>query len=128
MNLALSLLGVLLFLLCKQLIYRPDRGVAMWTRLLEVPVDLALLGFMLGVAAITQADPLPKTVPISLVTLVIFIVTSIAIWKHSCTTMSDTGGAVQFDRPVLLPFMTVVNLGIGVSSILVAVDSMGARP
>jgi hypothetical protein len=127
MTLILSFLGIFLFLLCKTTILSPDRGVALWRRLLELPVDANLVGFMLTVATISQLAAPTEHAPAVVLASMILMIISIILWKSSSKMIIDNGVTTEFSRPCLLMALTVVNVALALGAIALPILSLGAK-
>lgn len=127
MTIALSLMGILLFLISKKFMLSADTGKALWSSFLEVPVDANLVGFMLGVATISQLTTPNEFASITIVGSIILMNLSILIWKYSCSLMSDRDSEVYIARPILLGFLTLLNTVLAVTAIGLPVVVLGAN-
>lgn len=126
MTIALSLMGIILFLISKKFMLSADTGKALWSSFLEVPVDANLVGFMLGVATISQLATPNEYASITIVGSIILMNLSILIWKYSCSFMSDRDAEVYISRPISLIFLTVVNTLLAITAIGLPIAVLGA--
>lgn len=126
MTLALSLLGILLFLISKKFMLSADKGKALWSSYLEVPVDVNLVGFMLGIATISQLNTQTDSASITTLGLIILMQLSILIWKHSCSLITERNGRVVFTAPNKIIFYTVINIFLAALAIYLPIRMLGA--
>ncbi|WP_313058222.1 hypothetical protein [Agrobacterium cavarae] len=126
MTLVTAFIGVILALLLKRFLLLPDRGKALWSGYLEVPVDVNLAAFMFGIGSMTHVA-INDTTPPVILGMVVLLILSIIVWKLSCNTMSDRDSEVYFAHPLGLLFLTAVNIGLAGIAILVPVQWLGAQ-
>ena len=105
-----------------------DTGKALWSGFLEVPVDANLVGFMLGVATISQLSVPNDYASITIVASIILMNISILIWKHSCSLMSDRSNGVYISKPYWLMLYTFVNTILAIAAIALPIVILGANP
>ena len=128
MTLALSLMGIVLFLISKKFMLSAESGKALWSSYLEVPVDANLIGFMLGIATISQMATQNKYASITILGLILLMQISILIWKYSCSLMSERNGTVYFSNPKRIMMFTVLNVLLACSAIYLPIALLGAKP
>lgn len=126
MTLVTAFIGVLLALLLKRFLLVPDRGKALWSGYLEVPVDVNLAAFMFGIGSMTHVA-INDTTPPVILGMVVLLIISIIVWKLSCNTMSDRDSEVYFANPWGLFFLTIVNIFLAVSAVIVPIQWLGAQ-
>lgn len=127
MTVVLSLMGIFLFLISKKFLLSADTGKALWSSLLEVPVDANLVGFMLGVATISQLSTPNEFASVTIVGSIILMNVSILVWKYSCSLMSDRDAEVYISKPKTLYFLTIANTILALFAIALPIFSLGAK-
>lgn len=127
MNLLFYGLGVLLIFLTKLLVNNksgePTEG---WKRVFEVPTDLTLLSFMMGIAGTASLEKYTRSTQVVMLLIIALSVLSVAIYKSNCTTVSDKGGIVQFDNAGKSAGLFVVNVIISAFCIYISYTYLGA--
>lgn len=126
MTLVTAFIGVVLALLLKRFLLLPDRGKALWSGYLEVPVDVNLAAFMFGIGSMTHVA-IKETTPPVILGMVVLLIVSIIVWKLSCNTMSDRDSEVYFANPWALFFLTIVNIGLAIVAVIVPIQWLGAQ-
>lgn len=126
MTIILSLLGIILFLITKRFMYQADRGKSLYVGFLEVPVDANLVGFMLGIATISQIENPSIHVSLTILGSMILMNLSVLIWRYTCTLMSDRDGEVFVDKPKPLFWLTTLNVFISIAAISLPIYVLGS--
>jgi Ca2+/Na+ antiporter len=98
MAVLISLAGIFLLVVSKQLIFRSDVGAAVWHRWLELSVDVYFLAFLLIIVSLASLKPTPEYYPLVVIVLMIGIIVSVSIWKYSCSQIDDVGGSVTIEN------------------------------
>lgn len=128
MAIFLSLLGIFLFLITKKFMFQADRGKALYAGFLEVPVDANLVGFMLGIATISQLQNPNEHASATIVGSIILMNLSIIVWKYSCSLMSDRDSEVYIANPKRLFWLTLLNIALALGAIALPIFVLGAKP
>jgi hypothetical protein len=127
MTVALSLLAIVLFLITKRFMFQADTGKSLYVGFLEVPVDVNLVGFMLGIATISQLNESNYYASMTILVSVILMNLSVLIWRISSSLMSDRDGEVYISKPILLWGLTILNVFLSICAIGVPIYALGAQ-
>jgi hypothetical protein len=127
MALLLSLVGLLLIVAAKRLVWEVDHGKALWNGLLEVPVDINLVGFLLGLATIGQLASPSEHAPVLIALSFLLILSGVSLWKYSCSLISDRDGEPYFSNTRAIIACTLINIIVAILSIVLPIVVLGAR-
>lgn len=127
MAILLSLIGLLIIVVAKRVVWEVDRGRALWCSLLEVPVDINLVGLLLGLAAVGQLQQPSELTPVVLSISFLLIFIGVTLWKYSCSLISERDGEPYISNVGLIKFCTSANVIVSVISILMPVMWLGAK-
>lgn len=128
MNLLFYAIGVLIIFLAKLLIHnKADEPIEKWRRFFEIPSDLSMLSFMMGIAGTASLQNYTRENQIILVILIGIGMVSIAIFKQNCGTISNKGGITQFEKPILCGFLFALNIAFSITSIFLSYRFLGAN-
>jgi len=108
--------------------FQADRGKALYAGFLEVPVDANLVGFMLGIATISQLQNPNEHASATIVGSIILMNLSIIVWKYSCSLMSDRDSEVYIANPKRLFWLTLLNIALALGAIALPIFVLGAKP
>lgn len=125
MNIYLSALALILFLLCKMLVWSREEGKERLVRFLEFPVDANLVGFLGGIAALSSDSSKNENASWATILAIILMITSISIWKYSSSLIIDKGISATVIAPLKLAAFTLLNLIISLLAIMLPVYAMG---
>lgn len=128
MNFAFSALGVLVVFVTKLFVNnKSDDPTDKWKRIFEIPADLALLAFLLGIAGMASLDTYTKTNQIALLVIFVASVVSVALYKANAADVTSTGGVVQFSSTKKAIGIFLLNLLISVLALAVSLFYLGAN-
>lgn len=127
MTVVLSLLGIVLFLITKRFMFQADTGKSLYVGFLEVPVDANLVGFMLGIATISQLEEGKSHASVTILGSIILMNLSVLIWRFSSSLMSDRDGELYISKPRTLYGLTLLNILLAISAIALPIYALGAH-
>ncbi|WP_425082174.1 hypothetical protein [Ruegeria arenilitoris] len=126
MEVAVSLIGIVVFLVLKKTVFQVDKGKALISSVLELPVDVNLVGFMLCMTTLATLDEPNELAPHTVLCSVLVMNISVLLWKYSCTLITESGVGVQFPRPILISFISLINFALAVAAIALPTVFLGA--
>ncbi|HYD23748.1 MAG TPA: hypothetical protein VEB68_03055 [Croceibacterium sp.] len=127
-NVLFYAVGVFLILLVKLTVNnRDDLGVDRWKRYFEVPADMTMLAFMMGIAGLARLSEHTMWTSLAVLVLMGAALISTAIYKEMCSSITDLGGDVQFDSVGKTVAWWLLNTAIALSSLVASYSYLGAN-
>lgn len=128
MNIAFYVIGVAVIFLVKLLVNnRNDTSIDGWKRVFEIPSDITMLAFMMGIAGTASLATYSREEQIIVLIIISMAIVSVFIYKENCRGLTEQGGIVQFDRPYYCILLFCINIGIAVSCAIMSYSYLGAN-
>lgn len=128
MNLIYYIVGVGLIFFIKLFVNnKNDEAAEKFKRIFEIPADVTMLSFMMGVAGTTSIDDYGRSSQIILLLIILISVISVALYKECCYTISSKGGITQFDKPNKAIALFLINSILSLSTAFVSYNFLGAN-
>lgn len=124
MDIGLSLFGVILFLVAKQVVFVDRTKVEAYRRWMELPVDVTFVGFMLTVAQVPSSNT--KNSDYILLGVILLMLLSIYFWKKVCSYLIETGTEIHFESTSKIIFLNVLNVITASAAIILPIHFLGA--
>ncbi|MEQ9039973.1 MAG: hypothetical protein RIE24_16610 [Silicimonas sp.] len=126
MDLALQFLGILVFFFLKYVIYKPEPAGALIKNLLGIPVDVALIGFMLSLVTISQNSAPDHTIPYSILFSVFLVALSIYCSKRAAELIEENSVGVSIPHSRAFWALALLSALSGLGSVLNPIVILGA--
>lgn len=128
MNLIYYALGVGVIFLTKLLVNnKNDEPIDKWKRIFEIPTDVTMLAFMMGVAGTASLQTYTRENQVILIVIVGLSIASIAVYKENCTNISSKGGITQFTSTRSAIGWFVMNTVFCVLAVILSYNFLGAN-
>ena len=127
-NIIYYTVGVAIIFLAKLLVNnKNDEPTDKWKRIFEVPADITMLSFMMGIAGTASVEGYDRNNQVILLIIVGLSIVSISIFKQNCRTVSAKGGITQFDGPKAAIGWFALNVAVSVGAAILSYSYLGAN-
>lgn len=127
-NLLYYALGVGVIFLTKLFVNnKNDEPVEKWKRIFEVPTDVTMLAFMMGIAGTASLDAYTRGIQAILLIIVGISIASVALYKENCSLISSKGAVTQIERSAYAAFLFIVNVALAILAVILSYEFLGAN-
>jgi len=127
-NLIYYVLGVGVIFIAKLLVNnKNDEPIEKWKRIFEIPADLTMLAFMMGLAGTASLAAYTRESQAITILIVGLSVVSIAIYKENCTKVTSRGGVTQFISVRGAIGLFMLNVALSLIAVILSYSFLGAN-